>query len=331
MSTRNILKNLAILLFVTVAITITSFVSPSAMAANSGDFNPGNIIDDSVFFDGNSLSVTEIQSFLDSKVPVCTINNGQPSHAAGAPYYRSDGSIFTYIASTCLKNYTESTPNMGVQFSANGSQICSQYIGSNEESAAQIISKISRACSISPKVLLVLLEKEQSLISDSWPTVKQLTEATGFECYDNGEPCVGVNAGFFKQVWSAARQFQRYGSGTFTWYPVGQTSNILYQANLPSCGTRSVYIENRATAALYYYTPYTPNQAALSNLYGTGDACSAYGNRNFWRMFTDWFGSTHGGPLTQTQVYARDASGVLWLYTSRDGGVLTNRLLAGNG
>jgi hypothetical protein len=31
----------------------------------------------------------------------------------------------------------------------------------------------------------------------------------------------------------------------------------------------------------------------LANLYGTGDSCSAYGNRNFWRIFRDWFGSTY--------------------------------------
>ena len=37
--------------------------------------------------------------------------------------------------------------------------------------------------------------------------------------------------------------------------------------------------------------PYRPNAAALANLYGTGDACSAYGNRNFWRYFNDWFGN----------------------------------------
>ncbi|MBC7404826.1 MAG: hypothetical protein H7252_03970 [Cytophaga sp.] len=54
-------------------------------------------------------------------------------------------------------------------------------------------------------------------------------------------------------------------------------------------------MENQATAGLYNYTPYQPNTAALANLYGTGDSCSAYGNRNFWRMFYDWFGSTTGG------------------------------------
>ena len=53
-----------------------------------------------------------------------------------------------------------------------------------------------------------------------------------------------------------------------------------------------VYIQNQATAGLYNYTPYRPNQAALDAGYGTGDSCSAYGNRNFWLYFTDWFGST---------------------------------------
>lgn len=36
------------------------------------------------------------------------------------------------------------------------------------------------------------------------------------------------------------------------------------------CGASNVYIESRATAALYTYTPYQPNAAALSNMYGTG-------------------------------------------------------------
>jgi hypothetical protein len=53
-----------------------------------------------------------------------------------------------------------------------------------------------------------------------------------------------------------------------------------------------VNILNQATANLYDYTPYVPNSAALNNLYGLGDGCSSYGNRNFWRIYNDWFGST---------------------------------------
>jgi len=66
-------------------------------------------------------------------------------------------------------------------------------------------------------------------------------------------------------------------------------------ASVSGCGTKTFPLKSQATAALYYYTPYTPNDAALSNLYGSGDTCSAYGNRNFWRYYWDWFGSPIGG------------------------------------
>ena len=274
---------------IAVVMAIT-FVAPfsdtnQAQAADLSQFNAGNIISDSLFFDGTAMNESQVQAFLNSKVPNCTINNGEPSHAAGATF----GS--TTISSVCLKNFTQQTPSMSAQAGS-----CSAYTGASSENAASIIAKVGRACNVSQKVLLVLLEKEQSLVSDSWPTVKQINQATGFACYDNGQPCVQDYAGFFYQVWSAARQLQRYGSSPFTWYPVGQTSNVAYQANRPDCGTKSVFIANRATAALYYYTPYTPNAAALAAGYGIGDSCSAYGNRNFYQLYVDWFGPTQGTP-----------------------------------
>ena len=205
-----------------------NFSPDQAKAADLSLFEAGNIISDGKFYNGSEMTASEIQNFLNAKVPTCTINNGQPSHAAGAAW----GS--TTIADTCLKNYSQQTPNMAAQ-----PGICSAYQGSSSESAAQIIAKIGVACNISQKVLLVLLEKEQSLISDSWPTNRQINQATGFACYDNGEPCVVDYAGFFYQVWSAARQLQRYGTGSFTWYPVGQTSNIAYQEMPLGADTRA--------------------------------------------------------------------------------------------
>jgi hypothetical protein len=68
-------------------------------------------------------------------------------------------------------------------------------------------------------------------------------------------------------------------------------NNVRYNPNA-ACGTSPVYIQNQATVNLYNYTPYQPNAAALAAGYGTGDSCSAYGNRNFWNFFTDWFGPT---------------------------------------
>jgi hypothetical protein len=57
----------------------------------------------------------------------------------------------------------------------------------------------------------------------------------------------------------------------------------------------AVVIQSRATANLYTYTPYQPNAASLAAYPGEGDACSSYGNRNFFSTFTDYFGSTGGG------------------------------------
>jgi len=87
-----------------------------------------------------------------------------------------------------------------------------------------------------------------------------------------------------------------------------------------------VNVQNYATAALYNYTPYQPNAAALGNLYGTGDGCSSYGNRNFWVYYNDWFGPTAGLPpvtlanpvMGEPDLYglALDQSGALLLYSA---------------
>ena len=103
-------------------------------------------------------------------------------------------------------------------------------------------------------------------------------------------------------MFGAAWQMKRYAnppgtSAYFTWYAPGKTWNVLYSPN-SSCGSSPVYIENQATANLYYYTPYQPNTASLRAGYGEGDGCSTYGNRNFYNYFIDWFGSTQTAGVT---------------------------------
>ncbi|HWT40312.1 MAG TPA: RICIN domain-containing protein, partial [Dongiaceae bacterium] len=58
-----------------------------------------------------------------------------------------------------------------------------------------------------------------------------------------------------------------------------------------TCGGSNVSIQNLATAALYDYTPYQPNAAVLAAPMGTTVTCGAYGNINFYRYFTSWFGA----------------------------------------
>lgn len=262
--------------FLTVSATTTQ---DTAEAATGSDFNPGNIISDAVFYNPGTMTRAEIQSFLNARVPNC----------------RSG-----YV---CLKNFSQATSSQGAK-----SEGCKAYAGSSKESGASIIAKVAAACGINPQVLLVLLEKEQGLVTDSWPSSRQYRSATGYGCPDTAD-CDASYYGFFNQVYNAAYQFKKYqASPNSRGYVAGRWNSIQWHPNA-GCGSTNVYIENQATAALYIYTPYRPNEAALGNLYGTGDGCSSYGNRNFWRMFPDWFGNTKGG-----SSFVRDsASGAIFL------------------
>ncbi|MBN9188430.1 MAG: cell wall-binding repeat-containing protein [Microbacterium sp.] len=254
------------------ALVLTAIVAPvatpSAQAANLSAFQPGNIIGDAVFFDKNAMSQAQIQTFLQAKVPTC---------AASA---------------VCLKDYYTTTKSIAAD------PMCGAYSGGGRERASAIIYKVAQACGVNPRVILVMLQKEQGLVTSVWPSTYAYNYAMGANCPDSSG-CNGNSAGLFIQVYSGVWQLKRYANPpgtakTFTWYAPGKTWNILYSPNT-SCGRKSVYVANQATANLYYYTPYTPNAAALKAGYGTGDSCSSYGNRNFYNYFTDWFGSTQYG------------------------------------
>ena len=258
-----------------------------AQALSGADFQPGRIIDDSVFFSSGNISPNDIQNFLNAKVPVCDTNGTQPyAGTTRAAYSTTRGYPPPFI---CLRNYSQDTPNKDPE-----PGLCGIYSG-GEKTAAQIIYDIGVSCSINPRALIVLLEKEQSLITDDWPWSIQYRSATGFGCPDTA-PCDIQYYGFFNQVFNAARQFKRYqrDANIFS-YRSNRDNYIQYNPN-SACGGSNVFIQNQATAGLYNYTPYQPNSAALSNIFGSGDACSAYGNRNFWRLFNEWFGAVNGPP-----------------------------------
>jgi hypothetical protein len=150
--------------------------------------------------------------------------------------------------------------------------------------------RVAQSCGVNPQALLVLLEKEQGLVSSTRPSVAAYDRATGFGCPDTA-PCASQFFGFANRVWRAARRFQIYRAFPSSFnHRAGQVNDVRCHPNA-WCGSSPIFTENQATAGLYNYTPYQPNGAALSNLYGSGDVCSAYGNRNFWRIFSDWFGN----------------------------------------
>lgn len=242
-----------------------------ADAADASRFDPGLIISDSVFYDFGTMTVADIQRFLESKVPVCKANDGGP---------------------TCLRDYvTDELDKVGEDGK------CQSMSAKQNVKASQLIYDIARACGINPRVLLVVLQKEQGLIQATNPTAYMYRAALGYGCPDSDPAICGkVWSGLFNQLYKGAGQLQWYGDprGSFTYLKVGRTEKIRYNPD-STCGTKPVMIKSIATTALYYYTPYTPNDAAMKNLYGSGDKCSAYGNRNFWRFYSDWFGSPIGG------------------------------------
>ncbi len=251
-----------------IAPVLLALPSSAANAVTAADWDPGYIISDGDFFDGGAMTADQVQAFLNGKVPACN------------------------AGSTCLKDYRQATPSIAAN------PYCAAYVGSPDESAAEIITKVGMACHLSQKAILVTLQKEQGLVTSTSPSTSKLNKAMGYGCPDSAL-CSGEWAGFFLQVYFAAKQLQRYGdpSTSFTWYPVGTWTPVRYSPNA-ACGADPVFIRNRATAALYYYTPYQPNAAALANMPGTGDGCSAYGNRNFWYFYWNWFRDPHTSGVT---------------------------------
>jgi hypothetical protein len=312
---------IAIPVFILSLLIISMDVGGVVNAVTGSDWRAGRIIDDAMFTDKNAMSPTQIQQFLNSKMVGCDthgtqlvsyVYNGQSVTTSRAlhSYRRGNGAVTVvkpdnipdsdhpwYTDNTwfrCLNDYWEN-PSTGQNNYAN------RPIPAGGKSAAQLIWEAGQNHNISPKVLLVTLQKEQSLITDTWPFQMQYLHALGAYCPDNPPPswpngCDPNHEGFSKQMNDGASLFRYYLDNMYQpWWSYKKPGNnsILFQANNNACGSSVVYIENMATAALYTYTPYQPNQAALSNLYGTGDICSAYGNRNFWRMFHDWFGTTY--------------------------------------
>lgn len=257
----------------TAATAATSTVTPTeaveASAVDSGivraapvvGFDPGTIIDDALFFDGGAMSAAEIQSFLDQKNR-CT--NGR-----------------------CLNTSTASISSRAAVVShRTGNLVCNAVEGGTMRTS-ELIYRMQVACGISAKVILVTLEKEQSLVTGRTPSERNFTYAMGANCPDTA-PCDPNHSGIGPQILAGVTSLKNYSAGRFSRQPgvhwIGYSPNA-------NCGGTNVNVTNFATAALYNYTPYQPNASALAAGYGLGDGCGSYGNRNFYNFYKDWFGA----------------------------------------
>lgn len=244
-----------------------SFILTSAqpvLAANAQLFNAGRIIDDAIFTNNNSMSAAQIQDFLNSKNSTC-LKNFQTLSLVD---YNNDGQV--------QETTTEA------------------YGKSGNMSAAQVIKAAADIYKINPQVILVTLEKEQGLVTRKDCPDWRYNTALGYGCPDTA-PCNQAAYGFTRQIDYGVFHFRGFFDDSLTTVPFNVGSYRVSYNPTASCGSSVVNIQNRATAALYSYTPYQPNQAALDAGYGLAEPCGAYGNRNFYLYFTDWFGTTLSG------------------------------------
>ncbi|MGO4593940.1 hypothetical protein AB4Z18_08970 [Leifsonia sp. 2TAF2] len=235
-----------------------ALVPAAAVAESPTPFYPGYIISDDSFFNPDAMTAGQIQHFLDDRS--CRPKDDSP----------------------CLSDFRMDSPAQPAS-----KERCAAMPAKKGERASSIIARVAKACTISPRVLLVLLQKEQSLLTA--PSASGYQKATGYACPDTAA-CDARYFGFFNQVYRAAWQFREYTVHPGDWrYKVGANS-IQYHPDA-TCGASTVTILNQATANLYNYTPYQPNDATLKAPKGEGGDCAAYGNLNFSRLYSAWFGT----------------------------------------
>jgi len=242
-------------------------------------FNPNMLIPDAAFADTRTFGGPEgIQKFLDSKNAL--IANTSPDFLS---------KLLEPNDPALKAKLDDPQPNLG-----------------RLRTAAELIWDASRASGLNPQVIIVTLNKEQGLITQKIApdrVQRALNFAMGFDCPDSSA-CGTLFPGFYFQLFgNVDTEGNRY---------LGAAKSLMKSFNTPGgrgptianaaakvgqsvlihntmgdytdiFASQYVTIGNRATAALYRYTPHVFN-----------------GNYNFWRFFTSWFKYPNGTLLTST-------------------------------
>jgi len=232
-------------------LTTTNFVTSSAPAENT--FNPARILEDSDMLDVKSLSLAEIQAFLESK----------------------NSFLATFRTTNAYGTPNKSTAEI-IYDAANNNYDCTNVSLSEVPTEAERQSKCRLITTISPKVILATIQKESSLIETSSYHARADGWALGYGCPDGGS-CNPYYKGLGKQINSAALQFLAYmNTKEPPKYPypyrAGQTYTFTNPYGTISKEPMTVTVETQATASLYNYTPHVYN-----------------GNYNFYRLFKAYF------------------------------------------
>ncbi|MBX4187913.1 MAG: hypothetical protein KW793_02135 [Candidatus Doudnabacteria bacterium] len=270
-------------MLVLITMTVTVLMPLTALAEEiDANFNPGILISDQAFSDvGTFGSAAGIQKFLEQRSSLLA---------------NTDKSFITKLKEP------DTLTKVGLEDP--------QPDLKRLRTAAELIYDAATKHGLNPQVLLVKLEKEQSLITGNFTgdtLQKRLDRAVGFGCPDY-EGCGDIFLSFYRQLFgtfdsdgarwlgaaaSLMRSFNTPGGrgpmvdarNQVFGRPVVRTSkvgdSIIFDNTTGGYSgikaTQSVTIGNRATAALYRYTPHVFN-----------------GNYNFWKLYSKWFKYPNG-------------------------------------
>ncbi len=201
------------------------------------------------------------------------------------------------ISNDDVLNYNSMTLDEIVNFINGKGGYLAKYLTKNPDgqlmSSSEIIYDRATTNKINPKFLIVLLQKEQSLIENTNRNDRALDFATGYGCFD-GQSCSERWRGFWKQVNSASLQFKYFmdgcneegeNKGELCEYKPNSTYTFSNPYSTLRQGNTIVTPANRATAALYNYTPHVYN-----------------GNYNFYKIWQRYFTRTYpDGTLLQAE------------------------------
>lgn len=297
--------------------------------AQAASFNQNRIIDDAIFDNVSTMNAAQIDTFLNQFSNSC---------------------ISTKSGFLSLKPIGYN-PNDGYKYGGYGT-------------AGEVISMAAQAYGLNPQVLLVTLQKEQSLVSGTVSYCNngdqhKYAAAVGYGCPDSGTKYnyTGLNlyrrngvtitdvgptcvnsaskAGFSQQVIRAAwllKFGQQRSKGNISWAIIkGDWNN---SDDLQSCYggpmTQGTYQRCPSGPSVYYDGFRTIDNTAVHMDTGATAALYWYtphfhGNQNFFTLFTNWFGTTTTSGFSWEPV-----SQTIWTDAAKTSVLSGNDLVAGN-
>jgi hypothetical protein len=173
------------------------------------------------------------------------------------------------------------------------SLVTTDYAGKTRKPASQIIAEASRQWHISPKVMLTMLQKEQSLLTRTSLEKNTLERAIGAGCPDGK---TNKYPGFGNQMWHGARLLDGYGEGKN-----GSTIPLWKSPYKTYAGVKT---RNVATYKLFVYNPVIGAKTPYGDL--SKQSSNLSGNASFWWLYRKYFGDTFASPGKRTVYRFRD-------------------------